>query len=234
MKVSIVIPVFNDTQALFELVERLFVVIDIAGWDVEVLIVDDGSESHVWSELERIKSFFQDRKIMLFKLVRNEGQHKATLFGIMRCSHDVIVTMDSDLQHPPEEAPRLVEALLVGNFDLVYGSASVGHSYIRRAAGYIFFKVSSLSKGDAVRGSAFRAMTKKTASKLIQEADPSFLLIDAILRKMNLSMVRVETVHNKRKYGKSSYSLRSLFLMALKGFWFYMLPESYRNRSHSK
>lgn len=234
MKLSVVIPIFNDAQALFELMERLFAVMDMAGWDVEVLLVDDGSESNVWCEMERVKNFFPARMIVLLQLLRNEGQHRATLFGIMRCSHNIIVTMDSDLQHPPEEIPRLVEALSASNLDLVYGSASVGHSSIRRVAGYIFFKVSSLSRGQAVRGSAFRAMTKKTADRLIEEADPSFLLIDAVLRKLNLSMMRVQTRHDKRKHGRSSYSLRALFLMALQGFWFYTLPKNHRNRGHSK
>src|SRR6218665_1866379 len=141
MKISVFIPIFNDTDALAELIERLFAVSDIADWDIEVLIVNDGSTNDAWSEMERVKGLFPERKVILFQLKKNEGQHRATLFGVMRCRHDVIVTMDSDLQHPPEEIPRLVEALMNGSFDLVYGSALLGHSFMRRIGSYIFFYV---------------------------------------------------------------------------------------------
>lgn len=224
MNISIVIPVFNDARALHELIERVFAVMDMAGWNAEVVVVDDGSENEVWSEMERIRSFFPERRIRLLKLLENSGQNRATLFGIKHCTHDFIVTMDSDLQHPPEEIPLLIQALSGGHFELVYGSAFEGHSFARRVAGYVFFKVSRLSRLKAVRGSAFRAMTRGAANRLMSEADPSFLLIDAVLRKMEVSMTRVETQHHRRKYGESSYSIYSLLLMALRGFWFYMLP----------
>lgn len=225
MKISVVIPVFNDVQALPELVERLFLAADVMAWEAEVVIVDDGSANDVWGELERIKMSFSERSLKVYQMEKNEGQHRATLFGVTHCTHDVIITMDSDLQHPPEEVPRLVRSLTEGGFDLVYGTASAGHSYTRRLAGYIFFKVGSFSRKDAVRGSAFRAMTRNTADRLVKEAGSSFVFIDAVLRKMNLSVAKVKTEHHKRKYGKSSYSMSALFFVVLRVIRFYWFPK---------
>lgn len=225
MKISVVIPVFNDAKAIFELVARLFAVADSELWDAEIIMVDDGSANDVLGELERVKASFLGRSLKIFRLEENEGQHRASLFGIMHCDHDVIVTMDSDLQHPPEEVPRLVKSLREGDFDLVYGAASSGHSRIRRFAGYVFFRVSNFSRPCAVRGSAFRAMTSSTADRLVKELGSSFLFIDAVVREMDLSILRVETEHHERKYGKSSYSMATLFSMAMRVFWFYLLPK---------
>lgn len=230
MQISVVIPVFNDAQALPELMQRLFSVMDMAGLGVELILIDDGSENDVWSEMGRLKLSFPERNILLFQLAKNEGQHRATLFGIMHCSHDVIITMDSDLQHPPEEIPRLVGALIAGNFDLIYGAASLGHSFMRRIAGYIFFKMSSFSIKDAVRGSAFRAMTRETANRLMEKSGASFIFIDAILRTMNLSVTSVEVEHHIRKYGRSSYSGGSVLLMAIRAWWFYIFSKIHQKR----
>lgn len=221
MRISVVTPVFNDARALPELMQRLFLVMDSAGLGVELIIVDDCSILDVWSDVERARGLFPDRDIVLFQLPRNVGQHRATLFGIRQCRHEVIVTMDSDLQHPPEEVARLVSALAEGGLDLVYGEGAEGHPLPRRVAGYLFSRLGSFSRVGHVRGSAFRAMTCNTAFRLAEREGSGFLFIDAALAEMDLSVCTVKVEHHRRKYGKSSYSICSMLLMAARAWWFH-------------
>ena len=115
--VSIVVPVYNETANLHALWERLGPI--TAGLpDCEVLFVDDGSSDNSLTILKEIAA--ANRRVRVVELARNFGQHAAILAGFRECRGDVIVTLDADLQNPPEEIPRLLEAIEAGN-DVVGG-----------------------------------------------------------------------------------------------------------------
>ena len=119
MKVSVVVPVFNEGANLEEFLRRLLAVLDGRGLPFEVVLVDDGSRDR---SLEILKSWAARRAdaVRVLELSRNFGQHQAILAGFRDVTGDVVVTLDADLQNPPEEIPKLLEKFEEG-FDVVGG-----------------------------------------------------------------------------------------------------------------
>ena len=103
---SVVIPVFNSDAILPKLIERLEAVLTAQGDAFEVILVDDDSRTDAWSVIEQLAA--AKPWIRGFRLMRNYGQHNALLCGIREARHEVVVTIDDDLQHPPEEIPQLL------------------------------------------------------------------------------------------------------------------------------
>jgi glycosyltransferase involved in cell wall biosynthesis len=114
--------VYNSEQTLEALVDRLQPVLDRLATDYEVILVNDGSADKSWEktcELARTRPWVRG-----INLMRNYGQHNALLCGIRAAAYEVVVTMDDDLQHPPEEIPRLL-AVLGNGHDVVYGTPPI-------------------------------------------------------------------------------------------------------------
>lgn len=118
MNISVVIPVYRGEACLEPLVERLKVALPSFSKEYEVIFVNDGSPDNSWSVIEKLAR--DHRWIRGVHLMRNYGQHNATLCGMRLARFEVTVTMDQDLQHPPEEIPALLAELDKG-FDVVYG-----------------------------------------------------------------------------------------------------------------
>jgi undecaprenyl-phosphate 4-deoxy-4-formamido-L-arabinose transferase len=116
--VSVVVPVFNSEATLKELVERLKTTLSGHIEDFEVILVNDGSRDSSWKVITDLAG--QSGNVHGINLMHNYGQHNALLAGIERARYDSIITIDDDLQHPPEEIPKLLEKLGEG-FDVVYG-----------------------------------------------------------------------------------------------------------------
>ena len=143
MNVSVVIPVYRSEHTLDTLIERLGKALPAIADSYEVLLVNDGSPDNSWGSIERLaKSYPWVRGI---DLMRNYGQHNATLCGIRAARYEVIFTMDDDLQNPPEEMPKLLSKLNEG-YDVVYGVArrrqqawwkNLFSILVKRAIGYV-------------------------------------------------------------------------------------------------
>jgi undecaprenyl-phosphate 4-deoxy-4-formamido-L-arabinose transferase len=115
---SVVIPVYNGAETLSPLVERLTKVMTAVFPDYEILLVNDGSPDASWQVIQTLAA--QDpAHIIGLNLMRNAGQHNALLCGVRAAAKELVITMDDDLQHPPEEIPNLVEALK-SDVDVVY------------------------------------------------------------------------------------------------------------------
>src|SRR4051794_37408130 len=108
--ISIVVPVYRSAVTLPELVERLVHVLDDLDRPNEIVLVDDSSPDESWAVLRTLRDQYGSR-LKIASLTRNLGQHNAVLCGLTIATGDVVVTMDDDLQNPPEEMPRLVEAI---------------------------------------------------------------------------------------------------------------------------
>ena len=119
MTISVVVPVYNSELSLEELVVGLAKVLPNVCERFELILVNDGSRDRSWEVVQSLV----DRHgwVRGVDMLRNYGQHNALLCGVRAARHDVIVTMDDDLQHPPEELPRLLERLGEG-YDVVYGT----------------------------------------------------------------------------------------------------------------
>ena len=118
MNISVVVPVFNADKSLRELVSRLSPVLDALCENYELILVNDGSEDRSWETITQLAA--ENAWIRGIDLMRNYGQHNALLCGIRAAKHEIVVTLDDDLQHPPEEIPKLVQKLAEG-YDIVYG-----------------------------------------------------------------------------------------------------------------
>src|ERR687883_1386764 len=114
--VSVVVPVFNSAGTLAPLVERLHTA--LANTEHEILLVDDGSEDGSWARIVTLAE--GDERVRGLSLARNFGQHNALLAGLRAARFDTVVTLDDDLQNPPEEVPKLLARLEEG-VDVVYG-----------------------------------------------------------------------------------------------------------------
>ena len=118
IKYSVVIPVYNGAAYLDSLYQRLTRVMEKITFSYEIICVDDCSTDQGWEILTRLRS--GDRRLKLIRLSKNFGQHNATMCGFKYCSGDYVITMDDDLQHPPEEIPKLLGEIKKGH-SLVYG-----------------------------------------------------------------------------------------------------------------
>jgi len=119
MRCSVVIPVYRGEQTLDPLIERLAK--SLPKWfdEYEVVFVNDGSPDQSWYVIEKITRQYDFARGI--RLMRNYGQHNATLCGVRAAKYEIIVTMDQDLQHPPEELGVLLAKINEG-FDVVYGA----------------------------------------------------------------------------------------------------------------
>ena len=103
---SIVIPVYNSSESLKPLVERLVNVMGETGGHFEIVMVNDGSRESSWEVIKKLAAAVP--AVRGISLMRNYGQHNALLVGIRAARYESTVTMDDDLQHPPEELPKLM------------------------------------------------------------------------------------------------------------------------------
>jgi len=114
--ISLVVPVYNEEENLPELMRRIRPVMEALGRPWEIILVDDGSRDR---SLELLKEFTAYPEVRVVELTRNYGQHAAILAGFSVVRGEIVVTLDADLQNPPEEIPRLIDAMEKGRLDVV-------------------------------------------------------------------------------------------------------------------
>lgn len=210
MTLSIVIPVFRSGRILFDLYDRIVATISQAGiMDYEILLVEDGGGDNSWEIIQRITE--KDRRVRGIRLSRNYGQHNALLCGIRSARYDVIVTMDDDLQNPPEEIPKLLAKLSEG-YDVVYGVPESGqHGLLRNMASRItkYALQSAMGAETARKVSAFRAF-RTHIRRAFETYHSPFVCIDVLLTWGTTSFASVIVKHHPRKSGASGYTLLKL------------------------
>lgn len=214
MGVSIVIPVYNSEQTLQDLVGRLGQLRDHGVAIEEVVLVNDGSRDRSWSIITDIAS--RQHWIRGINLMRNYGQHNALLAGIRAARCDVTVTMDDDLQNPPEEIPRLLAPLEEG-YDVVYGApVAEQHGACRNVASRITKVVlqSAMGAETARNVSAFRAFRTRLR-EAFQDYRAPYVSIDVLLTWATTRFTVVRVKHFPRAAGVSNYDLPRLIAHAL-------------------
>ncbi len=158
----------------------------------------------------------KDPVVRGLNLMRNYGQHNALLAGIRAARGEIVVTMDDDLQHPPEEIPTLLAALSSGH-DVVYGTpARLPHSFFRNASSWITKLVLQKAMGAATarKVSAFRAF-RTDLRRSFEDYRSPFVSIDVLLTWGTRRFAAVEVEHRSREVGRSHYTLRALVTHAL-------------------
>ncbi len=210
---SIVIPVYNSEGTLSELLHQIDAEVRDIVVNYEIIAVDDGSRDGSWAKLETLKAEFPQLRPV--RLARNFGQHNALLCGVREAAGEVVVTMDDDLQHPPEEIAKLLAKLHEG-FDVVYGApADEQQASWRRLPSlfpkYIQAKVLGVPNANDI--SSFRAFWThlRVAFAGYDGASPIF---DVLLSWGGRRFGRVTVAHNARKEGRSNYDVWKLYQAA--------------------
>ena len=209
---SIVVPVYNSCESLEELFRRISQTMNKIEKTFEVIFVDDDSLDTSWSILESIQRS-NPENVIAIRLTRNFGQHNATVCGIAQTSGAFIITIDDDLQNPPEEIAKLIDTMNRSDADLVYGIYGKKHHSMARNLGSGALKGWSRrifqTKGN---GSSFRLM-KSSLGKNLLSHQINFIYIDELFNwyTSHISFVLVD--HQKRPYQKSTYTSRGLFSM---------------------
>lgn len=212
--VSVVVPVFNSERILPLLVQRLRPVLTACASVAELILVNDGSSDRSWEVIRDLAR--QHSWIRGICLMRNYGQHNALLCGIRAARYDIIVTMDDDLQHPPEEIPALLAKLAEG-YDVVYGTPrQEAHDFWRRQASLLTKLVLRSAMGvDVARSvSAFRAFRSCVRAAFVEYRGP-FVCIDVLLSWGTTRFAAVPVAHHPRAFGRSTYTLGKLIAHAL-------------------
>src|SRR5215472_3760784 len=131
--ISVVIPAYKSSDSLPLLMRKLDAVLNRTGQPFEIIVVDDSSPDDTWECLKILKQVYPQLKII--RLLRNTGQHNALLCGFSLAKGSIVVTMDDDLQNPPEEVPKLIAAIRAG-YDLAIGAyPAKQHSAARNLGG---------------------------------------------------------------------------------------------------
>jgi glycosyltransferase involved in cell wall biosynthesis len=207
--ISVVVPVFNSEQSLEELVGRLWPVLSACAKSFEVILVNDGSRDNSWDVIEKLVD--ANNFVTGLNLMRNYGQHNALLAGIRAAKFDIIVTIDDDLQHPPEEIPKLLEKLNEG-YDVVYGSPQVEqHGLWRDLASQItkMALASVINVKTARKVSAFRVF-RTCIRDSFADYRGTFPSIDVLLSWGASRFGSVDVSHLPRTKGASNYTFTKL------------------------
>src|SRR5579872_1315941 len=214
MGLSIVVPVYNSEKSLPLLVERVVRVLHPDNGRIEMILVNDGSRDQSWSVIRTLAR--ENRWIRGVNLMRNCGQHSALLCGIRTAKFETVVTIDDDLQNPPEEIPALLEKLAEG-FDVVYGTARTGgHGFLRNTASKLtkITLQNAMGSETARSVSAFRAFRTNLRDAFAHYRG-AFVSIDVLLTWGTTRFASIPVRNDPRTIGSSNYTVRKLIIHAM-------------------
>lgn len=212
--ISVVVPVYKSEALLTELARRLVAVLGTRVEPWEILFVVDGSPDGSWGVVQELAR--REPRIRGIRLSRNFGQHNALLCGIRAARHAIVATLDDDLQHPPEELPRLL-AELSEHVDVVYGTPeNERHGFARDFASQLtkYVLQGAMGAETARMVSAFRVFRTRLRDAFSNYAG-QFVSIDVLLTWGTTRFRAVRVRHDRRAQGASNYGWRKLVTHAL-------------------
>ncbi len=211
--VSVVVPVYNSESTLVELTSRIAAVLTPLTQNHEIIIVNDCSQDASWEVITMLAK--QNTTIVGLNLMHNYGQHNAILAGITKAQYEFIVTMDDDLQHPPEMIPQLIEKLNDG-YDVAYGKPAFrNHSTWRNFSSKLLKKILKVVLGAEMghKSSAFRAFRSILCNGFKDFKDAQ-LSIDVLLSWSAARVTHIMVDHQARRIGKSGYTMKKLLQLS--------------------
>jgi undecaprenyl-phosphate 4-deoxy-4-formamido-L-arabinose transferase len=208
---SVVVPVFDEERSLHELHRRLAAVLELLPQRSEIIFVDDGSTDRSSLVLENIRE--SDPRVTVVELAYNSGQHAAILAGFHVSRGEVVVTLDADLQNPPEEIPKLLEKIRDG-FQVVGGVRQERKDFLSRRVLSTF--VRAVANGASDYGCMLRAYRREVVQRVLRCRERS-IFVPALAAKFARRVIDVPVVHEQRRFGRSRYSM--LRLMQLGFDW---------------
>lgn len=217
MNISIIIPVYNGSKTLQNLLNEIQKNLKNSDLSYEIIFIDDFSSDNSWSSIEelcRTHSFAKG-----IKLKSNFGQHNATMAGLSYCKGDYVIIMDDDLQHNPKYILKIIDKLKQG-YDLCYCSyINREHKTWKIIVSFINNLILSLgtNKPFNIYASPYRGIKKEIASKMIENKN-KYIFLDVLILNNNPKLDKIDIYHEKRAEGVSQYNLFKLFKL-----WFQML-----------
>ena len=205
---SIVIPVYNSEKTLEELINRIENLLIGISMSYEIILIDDCSVDRSWELLKKIHSF--NSKIKIIHLVRNFGQHNALLAGFKFCRGKFIVTLDDDLQHPPEEILKLISKINEGYF-VVYGkyppeNSNFIENFLSRSYQRLMHKILAIPTTLFI--SSFVIYRRETVQNIISIKSTFPFLPAMTIKSVPINKIsNTEVIHHKRMTGTSNYGL---------------------------
>lgn len=209
---SIVVPVYNSEHTLEELYFRIKNVFEnTLCQDFEMILVDDSSRDHSYSVMEKLHQ--QDPRVKIIQLAKNFGQPSAVLCGFSHVSGDFVITLDDDLQHPPEEIPKMVRAMNEqDDVDVVLAKyEGRKHNFIRKLGTKVSLYATSrmLHTDPDLELTSFRLM-RRFIVEAVLNTNTHLPQIGNLLVQTSNRIINVPIQHAARKYGKSGYTFRRL------------------------
>jgi len=212
--ISVVTPVYNGEASVGELCRRLVEVLPRISAQHEIILVNDGSPDRSWEIISELSS--RSPVVRGLNLMRNYGQHNALLCGIRAAKYDLVVTMDDDLQHPPEEIPQLLARLDEG-FDVVYGAPKSEQNGLMRALASRITRLAlraAVGRDVAKNVSAFRVFPTRLRDAFAAYHSP-FVSIDVLLTWATTRFAATTVAFQPRHSGSSNYTFTKLVRHAL-------------------
>jgi glycosyltransferase involved in cell wall biosynthesis len=212
--ISFVVPVYRSAATLAELHRRIKTVFEPTARAYELIFIEDCGADGSWSVIETLVR--NDPLVRGIRMSRNYGQHNALLCGIRAAQYEVIVTLDDDLQNPPEEIPKLLAKLNEG-YDVVYGTPQAEqHGFLRDQASRVtkLALKSAMGIDTARHVSAFRAFRTPVRDAFSAYRSP-YVCIDVLLTWGASRFTHLAVRHEPRQLGVSNYTVKKLATHAL-------------------
>lgn len=214
---SIVIPSFNEEGNIKKLYDRLILNLKKTKYNFEIIFVDDGSTDGTLNQIKKLSS--KSKWIKYISFSKNFGHQKALKAGLDFANGEAVISLDADLQHPPELIPTMIENWENG-FDIVFTirKDTENTSLFKKITAQFFYKIMNrLSELNISQGAAdFRLLDRKVVN-VIRDMQEDNLFIRGMIPWLGFNQIGIEYEPEQRTWGKSKYTVKKMFLFALQG-----------------
>ena len=206
---SVIIPVYNSENLIETTVDSTQKFFESHHLRYEIILVNDGSKDESWSKIQELARTNQN--VISINLLKNYGQHTAVLCGLNYANGDYMITMDDDMQNPPEEIIHLINKICEG-YDAVFGKfRQKKHNFIRRMGskviGYLNYKI--FHKPHDITLTNFRIIKKEVVKRMV-EYKTNFPYIPGLVLLFSSQIANVNVEHKERPVGKSNYTVAKI------------------------
>jgi len=215
LKYSVIIPVYNSAPIVDETIDQVVTFFEQRGWNYELIAVNDGSRDQSWEVIRN--QAIANRHIIAINLLQNYGQHTALFCGFQESSGDYVITLDDDLQNPPEEMLHLIEKAGEG-YDLVFGRfRQKQHALYRRLGTLLIGAINKqiFHKPDGLILSNFRIIRRDVVDRICSHRT-AYPYIQGLSLMFSANPANVWVDHNPRPVGNSNYSLLKIFELVMR------------------